>query len=131
MLPAGKPGMFKSAHLWPALACFLVLLAEALTVVPAAPSLHSSQGAVALRWQDEKQARDAEAAVESRRAYLATSRTRIPVDADGGHDLFLPALPSLTTASNDGGRRTLPLVSAAPPSATSGFSARAPPSAIA
>lgn len=122
--------MFKRVRLWSSLACFLFLLAKTLAVVPAAPSLPSKQGVLALRWQDQKPTRDAEAAVESRHAYVAANRTRSPVDAGSGQDLVLPAPPVLASFAEGGGCRTLRSGSVPSPSVTSGFRARAPPPAI-
>lgn len=129
-MPSADKQAFKSAHFWSALACFLFLLAKALAVVPAVPSLPSKQGAVALRWQDQKPTREAEAAAESRRAYLASSRTRSPADAGGGQDLVLPTRPLLVSLTEGGERRTLGSVSVSSPFVPSGFRARAPPPAI-
>lgn len=128
MLTASKPGVVGSVHRWSALACFLFLLAKALAVVPAAPSLPSAQGVVALRWQDQKPARDAETTAESRRACLAASRMRLPADAAGGQDLLPPVPPFLASPAHNDGGRSVAHPSGLPSPTTSGFSARAPPS---
>lgn len=126
---ARKQGTSRRAHPWSTLACFLFLLAKALAVVPAMAPLPSAQGVVALRWQDQKPAWDAQAAIENRRAFVSASRMRTPADA-GGHDLLLPA-PVFVTAPEHDGVRLFPAPGAAPdPSPNTGFSARAPPATV-
>lgn len=129
MAPAVNQERFKRAHLWSALACILFLLAKALAVVAAAPSLPSTQGVVALRWQDQKPARDAQATAENSRIYLAASRTRAPADAGGSKDLAPPTPPTLVAPFRNGGPLSGTRSLGPTPSTTSSFSARAPPAA--
>ncbi|HWK68853.1 MAG TPA: hypothetical protein VNS34_28340 [Rhizobiaceae bacterium] len=129
MPPASKQSSFRRADLWSALACLLFLLAKAVAIVPAAPSLPSTQGVVALRWQDQERARDTEATAESRRVYLAASRMRVPADAGGSQDMVPPKPPALVVPIQNGGLLPAARSSVPPPSTALGFSARAPPAA--